>query len=114
MLALRKKGLVMIAGTTNSRVVPSAGALAAASCPTLPPAPPRFSTTLGWPVRSASLLETMRVTTSAGPPGGNGTIQRIGLDGHADCACAKDPASIAIARTIALITPPERIAESLP
>src|SRR5262252_1149776 len=95
MLALRKKGLVMIAGTTNSRVVPSAGALAAASWPTLPPAPPRFSTTLGWLVRSASLDDTMRVTMSAGPPGGNGTIQRIGFDGHAVCACAGDCASAA-------------------
>src|SRR5882672_6041376 len=70
----------MTAGTTNSTVVPSAGDLAAASWPTLPPAPPRFSTTLGCPVRSASLEDTMRVTTSAGPPGGNGTIQRIGFD----------------------------------
>src|SRR5262245_10712175 len=95
MLALRKYGLVMTAGTTNSTVVPSAGDLAAASCPTLPPAPPRFSTTLGWPVRSASLEDTMRVTMSAGPPGGNGTIQRIGFDGHAVCACAGDCASIA-------------------
>ena len=36
----------------------------------------------------------MRVTTSAGPPGGNGTIQRIGLDGHPVCACASVPANV--------------------
>jgi hypothetical protein len=52
---------------------------------------------LGWPVRSASLLETMRVTTSAGPPGGNGTIQRMGLDGQADWAWASDAARTASA-----------------
>src|SRR5215831_15736302 len=85
----------MTAGTTNRTVYPSAGAFAAASCPTLPPAPPRFSTTFGWPVRSASLEDTMRVTTSAGPPGGNGTIQRIGFDGHADCARADCASSAA-------------------
>src|SRR5690242_10428821 len=114
MLALRKKGLVMIAGTTNSTVVPSGAAFAAASWPTLPPAPPRFSTTAGCPRRSASLLDTMRVTTSAGPPGGNGTIQRIGFEGQppADCACAKGPASIAApaqtaARSLAFMVPPQ-------
>src|SRR3989442_12541724 len=36
----------------------------------------------------------MRVTTSAGPPGGNGTIERIGLDGHPVCACASVPANV--------------------
>src|SRR2546428_5363656 len=36
----------------------------------------------------------MRVTTSAGPPGGNGTIQRISLDGHPVCACASVPANV--------------------
>src|SRR5690242_17066866 len=114
MLALRKKGLVMIAGTTNSTVVPSGAAFAAASWPTLPPAPPRFSTTAGCPRRSASLLDTMRVTTSAGPPGGNGTIQRIGFEGQppADCACAKGPASSAApaqtaARNLAFMVPPQ-------
>src|SRR5712691_9410923 len=52
-------------------------------------------------MRSASLADSMRVTTSAGPPGGNGTIQRIGFDGHAAavCACARVPANAAIAAT---------------
>ena len=47
MLAFRKNGLVTIAGTTNTTVVPSGAAFAAASWPTLPPAPPRFSTIAG-------------------------------------------------------------------
>src|SRR6266699_6227906 len=102
MLAFRKNGLVMIAGTTNTTVVPSGAARAAASWPTLPPAPPRFSTIAGCPTRSASFADTRRVTTSAGPPGGNGTIQRIGFDGHAVCACTSVPANaIAAAKTAA-------------
>src|SRR5215831_15919306 len=92
----------MTAGTTNRTVYPSAGAFAAASCPTLPPAPPRFSTTFGWPVCSASLEDTMRVTTSAGPPGGKGTIQRIGFDGN-DCACAACASSAAQKKIAAFI-----------
>src|SRR5215475_2886222 len=92
----------MTAGTTNSTVYPSAGAFAAASCPTLPPAPPRFSTMFGWPVRSASLEDTMRVTTSAGPPGGKGTIQWIGFDGQ-DCACAACASSAAQKKILAFI-----------
>src|SRR5690348_1281813 len=56
----------------------------------------------------------MRVTTSAGPPGGNGTIQRIGFEGQppVGCACAKGPASIAApaqtaARNLAFMVPPQ-------
>src|SRR5215471_7206660 len=95
----------MTAGTTNRTVYPSAGAFAAASCPTLPPAPPRFSTMFGWPVCSASLEDTIRVTTSAGPPGGKGTIQRIGFDGQdsAYATCASSAAQKKIPAFIAAI-----------
>src|SRR6266849_3362074 len=44
----------------------------------------------------------MRVTTSAGPPGGKGTIQRIGLDGHPACACASVPANVVAATKTAV------------
>src|SRR6266571_9378507 len=44
----------------------------------------------------------MRVTTSAGPPGGNGTIQRMGFDGHAVCACASVPPNVVAATKTAV------------
>src|SRR6266702_1566464 len=59
----------------------------------------------GSPTRSASVADNMRVTTSAGPPGGNGTIQRIGFDGHAAavCACATLATNIVAAATNAAV-----------
>src|SRR5712691_6916189 len=39
----------------------------------------------GCPTRSPSFCAMTRVTMSAGPPGGKGTIQRIGFEGHAVC-----------------------------
>src|SRR3954469_24817424 len=43
----------------------------------------------GWPRISAILGVTVRATMSVPPPGGNGTMTRIGLDGKA-CANALD------------------------
>src|SRR3954470_21849355 len=49
----------------------------------VPPAPPRLSITILCPSASASLFPTERPTRSVPPPGGNGTIIRIGRLGHA-------------------------------
>ena len=50
-------------------VEPSGGALATASVPRLPLAPALLSTTIGWPVRLASLSATMRAMMSGVEPG---------------------------------------------
>src|SRR5262245_53492647 len=48
----------------------------------VPPAPPRFSTTSGWPSGFSSFCARMRATMSVDPPGGKGTMTRIGLAGQ--------------------------------
>src|SRR5262249_41438085 len=45
-------------------------------------APARFSTTIGWPSRSLSLVQMSRATRSTAAPAGSGTIMRIGLSGQ--------------------------------
>ena len=47
----------------------------------VPPAPPRFSTTIGWPSAADILSATLRAITVVLPPGGNGTISVIGRVG---------------------------------
>ena len=66
-------------------------ALATRSAPTRPPAPGRFSTTMGWPSRVPMVSARMRDSVSPAPPGGKLTIQRIGRSGQAggDCAWAR-------------------------
>src|SRR6266550_1656196 len=46
-------------------------------------APGLFSTTMVQPVCSCTFCRTIRVALSVMPPGGYGTIHRIGLAGHA-------------------------------
>src|SRR6185369_779620 len=53
----------------------------------LPPAPPTFSITTGWPSVSRIRSAMMRAAESVEPPGGNGTIKVSGRDGKV-CACA--------------------------
>src|SRR5689334_4426360 len=53
----------------------------------LPPAPPTFSITTGWPSFSRIRSAMMRAAASVDPPGGNGTIRVSGRDGKF-CACA--------------------------
>src|SRR4051812_30008621 len=60
-----------------------------------PAAPTRFSTSTGWPRRSASFGASSRELMSVGPPGAKGTTQWIGRLGNACpepvervCACA--------------------------
>ena len=62
-------------------VWPSAGALATASAPMLPPAPGLFSITTGWPSERAICSPSVRAMVSIAPAGGNGTTQRIARDG---------------------------------
>jgi hypothetical protein len=47
----------------------------------LPPAPPAFSTTTGWPSDVRMCSARMRVSVSVAPPGGNGTTMVIGRAG---------------------------------
>src|SRR6478609_4338684 len=77
-----------VAMPPENNVYPSAGARAAASAPTVPPAPERFSTTTGWPRASCKPVAVMRVMTSTAPPGGNGLMKRTGREGKA-CASAQ-------------------------
>jgi hypothetical protein len=47
----------------------------------VPPAPPRFSTSTGWPSDSDNFPPTRRAMKSAAPPGGTVTTRRIGRFG---------------------------------
>src|SRR5687768_16675404 len=78
----------------------------------LPPAPPRFSTSTGWPRRSDIFWPTSRATVSAKPPAANATTVRTGLAGYA-CASAPDmplaaamPAIAAATLMFLLMVPP--------
>src|SRR5438270_7166755 len=54
-------------------------------------APVRLSITTGWPHFAASRSKTMRGMASALPPGGKGTMTRIGCEGYSTgrpCAAA--------------------------
>jgi hypothetical protein len=53
----------------------------------LPPAPPTFSVTTGWPRLERIRSAMMRAMASVEPPGGNGTTSVICRDGKV-CACA--------------------------
>src|SRR6218665_1045663 len=70
----------------STTVSPSGAALAALPRPRLPPAPGRLSTTTLQRFCSAIFCATVRAIMSVPPPGGNGTIRRIGLAGEARCA----------------------------
>src|SRR5262245_45439722 len=65
-------------------VMPSGSDFATASAPILPPAPMRFSTTTGWPIRSDRCCPTRRASVSPDPPGPNGAMNLMGLAGS-DC-----------------------------
>src|SRR6266571_1662533 len=67
-----------------------------------PPGGPADVVTRLLSAKLAERVDRRRVTTSAGPPGGNGTIQRIGFDGHAVCACASVPANVVAATKTAV------------
>ena len=50
--------------------------------PTWPPAPPLFTTTIGWPRCFSAIAATMRAPTSVLPPAGKATISCTGLVGN--------------------------------
>src|SRR5260370_11739434 len=64
--------------------------------PMVPPAPPRLSTTTGWPSRSPTCAATGRAKMSFDPPGGNGTIQFRACAGQS--AARSGPATPAASR----------------
>src|SRR5688572_26784183 len=77
----------------------------------VPVAPPRLSTTTGWPIDSGMYCDRMRARMSVAPPGGNPTTSRIGRSGYLPCACACGaampmPASITAMTTPFLMIPP--------
>jgi hypothetical protein len=59
----------------------------------LPLAPGRLSATTDCPICSATLAATSRPTMSVGPPGGNGMIMRMDLEGYV-CANAAPVTSV--------------------
>ena len=69
-------------------VWPSAGACATVVAPMEPLAPPRFSTTKGWPRRACRRSASGRAMTSFDPPGGKGTTTRTGRVGQSPWARA--------------------------
>src|SRR5215207_9947657 len=71
----------------RQKVLPSGVARAQASEPILPPAPARFSTTIGWPSDLLISVPTSRAMVSE-TPAEKGTISRIGWLGQAGCARA--------------------------
>src|SRR6478672_8137335 len=71
----------------RQKVWPSGVARAQASEPMLPPAPARFSTTIGWPTDLLISVLTSRAMVSE-TPAEKGTISRIGWFGQDDADCA--------------------------
>src|SRR5439155_1660239 len=63
----------------------------------MPPAPPRFSITTGWPRLSCSAGTKLRAAMSVPPPGAAGTMRWIGLVGY--CAAAGGMAKCAASST---------------
>src|SRR5438876_5319421 len=85
---LYRAGLMACVPTVAmSSVRPSGAALATASAPNEPPAPPRLSITIIDLSASPNICAKGRATISVGPPAGNGTIRRICLPAN-DCAAA--------------------------
>ena len=71
------------AATAKLDALKSSGAdFAAMSVPMLPPAPGRLSTTTAYPSCSVSFWLTSRATILEPPPGGKGSMSRIGLSGY--------------------------------
>src|SRR5215813_4020711 len=80
-----------------SIVWPSGSARTTAVPAIVPPAPPRFSMTIGWPSSIASGSNTARGTRSVALPAAKGMKARNGLVGH-DCAAAIAVEAMPVAR----------------
>src|SRR5262245_4963265 len=64
--------------------------------PTWPPAPPLFTTRIGWPSCFSAIAATMRAATSVLPPAGKATMSCTGLTGYC-CALAGPAPSASMA-----------------
>src|SRR5690242_4331862 len=64
----------------------------------LPPAPPRFSTTTGCPIRSDTFWASVRATVSAKPPAAKPTTKCTGREGYACADASSGKASRRAAR----------------
>ena len=71
----------MVVSIPASSVKPSGADFATICAPIAVLAPARFSITTGWPQCSLMRWPTKRAMMSVGPPGGNGTMMRIGAVG---------------------------------
>src|ERR1700704_5944815 len=94
----------MVVSIPASNVRPSGAAFATICAPIAVLAPARFSITTGWPQCSLIRWPTKRAMRSVGPPGGNGTMMRIGRLGKFAAAPGSDCAAtgtIAAANAIA-------------
>src|SRR4051794_25517178 len=96
----------------RQKVWPSGSARAQASEPMLPPAPARFSTTIGWPTDLLISVPTSRAMVSD-TPAEKGTISRIGWFGHGDADWAWARAGMA-ARERRAAAARRRVARGLP
>src|ERR1700739_1360885 len=85
-------GAIVWGPVPMTTVSPSGVARDALVPPSVPPAPPTFSTTTVWPRRADNCCAMMRPTISVVPPGANGTISVTGLGGQSS-AKATRPAS---------------------
>ena len=72
----------MVVSIPASNVNPSGADFATICAPIAVLAPARFSITTGWPQCSLMRWPTKRAMRSVGPPGGNGTMMRIGRLGN--------------------------------
>jgi hypothetical protein len=70
-------------------VYPSGSDFATMALPIVPPAPTRFSTTIGCPSCIDNSSSTIRCTMSVELPAPTGTIARSGLVGHVCAAPSK-------------------------
>src|SRR6476660_9376274 len=92
-----------------SSVKPSGVDFATICAPIAVLAPARFSITTGWPQCSLMRWPTKRAIRSVGPPGGNGTMMRIGRFGKFAAALGSDCAAAdAIVAASAIATRPKR------
>src|SRR5947208_2752136 len=99
----------MVVSIPASSVRPSGAALATICAPIAVLAPARFSITTGWPQCSLMRWPTKRAMRSVGPPGGNGTMMRIGRLGKFAAAPGPDCAATgAMAAASAIVTNAKR------
>src|SRR5262245_31343258 len=75
-------GAMVCAEELARMVWPSASDRTTAPMPSVPPAPPRFSTMIGWPSAALSGSNKARGTMSVALPAAKGMKARMGLDGQ--------------------------------